>query len=103
MQVVKKAKMVASAEKSITSYIDQLQDDQAAQEGTKMNFMTTVVKELQESSRLNMEKLEAMVTNSTSQLTNTMNMKMLLETDLSWMNAAFQGKQLKSILKTLYS
>ena len=65
-----------------------------------MNFMTTVVKELKESSRLDMEKLEAMVTNSTTtQLTNIMNMKMVLETDLSLMNPTFQIKAKQAIEK----
>ena len=90
---VKKAKALISAQKTIEStqknistYLDEMKENQLTQDEKKFEFMTTVVKELQESSRNNMAKLEAVLTDSTAKLTNTMNMKLLLDTDLTRMN-----------------
>lgn len=101
---IKKAKTVASAQKmiestqkTISTHLDDMKENQSKQDEKKFDFMTNVMKQLQESSRNNMAKLESVVSNSTTKLTDTMNMKLLLDTDLTRLNPAFQAKAKRAI------
>ena len=84
--------MIESTQKTISTHLDDMKENQSTQNEKKFSFMTNVIEQLQESSHNNMAKLEAIVSNSTTKLTDTMNMKLLLDTDRTRLNPAFWAK-----------
>ena len=58
-----------------------------------------MITKMSEASNANLEKLEHIVSMSTQKLTQTINMKLLLQVDLSQMTPSFQRKARRAIKK----
>ena len=58
-----------------------------------------MMSQMKEDSNANIEKLERIVSESTNKLTRTLNMKLLVQSDLSQMSSSFQEKARKAIEK----
>jgi No apical meristem-associated C-terminal domain len=95
----KKAKLVLSLSERTDSLLLELTEQKNAVVADRKNAVVDLLEKMSEASSNNLEKLERIVSNSTRELTQTINMKLLMQTDLSTMTPAFQKKAKDAIQK----
>jgi hypothetical protein len=103
---VKRAKTVAGIEIRTNTIIDLLKDDKDSRATTQQNVVKSMMEEMKAASKESMVHLETVLGANTAKLTKSLDMKLLMETDLSQMSPTFQGKakaavenHFKSLLK----
>jgi hypothetical protein len=107
---VKKAKTIQSLSDRTESFLQSFKDQNAKGEENQKTAVMEMMAQMKESSIANLEKLEKIVSTSTNKLTetmtssnnkwaDTMNIKLLMQLDLSKMSSTFQKKARKRLQK----
>ena len=95
----KKAKLVQMLTEHTDSFLFELRQQKKHVEEDRKTAVAEMMEKMSEASKANLEKLERIVSASTQKLTQTINMKLLLQADLSQMTSSFQEKARKAIQK----
>ena len=96
---VKKAKAIQSLTVRTESLIEELKQQKTQGAENQKSAVSQMMSQMKEDANANIEKLERIVSESTNKLTRTLNMKLLLQSDLSQMSSSFQEKARKAIEK----
>lgn len=96
---VKKAKAARVLEDHASSLVAEIRLGKQENERNRENMFSAMMEQMQEASEKSMNKLESVLGDNTASLTKTLNMKLLMETDLSKMGQAFQDKARTTIEK----
>lgn len=96
---MKKAKAIQSVIERTKSVIEQLKQQKTQGVENQKSAVSQMMSQMKEASNANIEKLERIVSESTNKLTRTLNMKLLLQSDLSQMSSSFRKKARKAIEK----